>query len=175
LADSPILNNVEHLDLSFGQLGPTGCDAILQSSQLKKVLHLELTHNCTRCSLRTESLLRSPYRDSLRCLQLGFSHLTEADVLQYLGSGQGGALRFLNLQGNDLKTATAEALAGATHLGEMRTLVVCGNAMGVRGARALANSSAFPHLWELIGDTRTFTKRGQEVLREHLGERYTSI
>ena len=175
LADSPILNKVEYLDLSFSHLGPNGCDALLQSSQLKKLLHLELTHNCTVSSLRGQSLLRSPLLDSLRCLQLGYSRLKEADVLRLLASGRGQALRLLSLQGNELKTATAEALAGATHLSEMRTLVICGNQMGLRGAQALADSLAFPHLWELIGDASTFSKRGEQFLREHLGERYTSI
>lgn len=173
LAVSPMLANVQYLDLSHNLITGRGASALLASKHLKNLVILELEGNPIRdldraalanapagglralalhgCQLETEdveALARCPRLSELLYLDLDFNQLHNAAVIA-LVAGLPCAPAVVYLMGNQISTKGAQALARWAGAPGLDQLHVCGNPMTSAGAAALAQSPTLAGLRHL--------------------------
>lgn len=149
LFDLPVLQDLDHLDLSDNRLNADGIEALAESRVTRglRVLNLKATRpgvTGVRALTAEKSRLAR-----LRSLDLSRNGLGPVAVELLAGSAGLRKLRVLNLSENPVGDAGAAALADSRHLAELLELDLSDAEVGDAGAVALAESPHLEHLLRL--------------------------
>jgi uncharacterized protein (TIGR02996 family) len=169
LTTSPLLADVEELDLSDNNLGPEGAAAVAAAA-LPRLRTLRLLRARAR-DAGVGALAASDLMTGLRGLHLGGNHLGPAAAEALGGVAAAENLRVLDLTDNPLGDDGAFALADSPHLRNLVLLDLAQNLIEDRGAFALADS---PHLGGLVYlnlPGNVFSAAAAKRLRDRFGDR----
>jgi uncharacterized protein (TIGR02996 family) len=169
LTTSPLLAEVEELDLSHNNLGPEGVTA-LAGARLPRLRALRLLRVRAR-DAGVRALVASGLMGELRSLHLEGNLLSPAAAGALVGAAAAENLRVLDLTDNPLGDDGAAALAGSPHLRNLILLDLAQNLIEDRGAYALAES---PHLGGLVYlnlPNNVISPEAARRLRKRFGER----
>ena len=148
IAESPHLANLRKLQLEENRLSVDGVAALAGSPHLRQLVSLTLRSNHTGPGAGV-ALAGSPILIGLTSLNLGNNDLGSDDCTHFLAQAPSG-LRRLDLEGNAMGDAGAEALAAARQLNQLANLDVSYDQLSVRGAVALSRAqqlSSLTTLW----------------------------
>lgn len=138
LAEAPMLAGLHTLDLARNGLGAPGAEALAASPNLSGLRELNLHGNGIAVA-GIRALAASNRLGPLVTLRLGDNYLGEGTIALTAWPGL-HRLTTLDLSGNLLHNAEAEALASSRFLRELQALDIGVNRIGDRGAELLAGS-----------------------------------
>ncbi len=137
LLHSPVLENLERLDLEYNSISNTGISAMSWCNKMGKVKHLNLARNIYNDD-GVISMLRSQAFKHLISLDLSGKY----DIMPRLGD------------------RTAEALSQYPHFQKLKRLDLHSHAITDIGIRMIALSPSFPELTYLDVSNNSFTNEG---------------
>ncbi len=184
LAASPLLANLQYLDLSHNRITARGLTALLTSKHLKSLTILELErnpiqnldravlatapagglraisfHNCDLTTEDVDVLAKCPRLAELVYLDLDYNRLNDA-AIDRLVSGLVCTPAVVYLMGNQITTDGARALARWAGKPGLDQLHVCRNPLTGEGAAALATSRSLAGLRHICATGLDLADRG---------------
>jgi uncharacterized protein (TIGR02996 family) len=169
----PLMQQLQHLDVSENPLGVRGVTALAESGIVRGLRILNLSK--TRPGVPgVKSLTEAGGLAGLRMLDLSDNLLGPVAVKALASCGNLRGLRVLNLSHNLIGDAGAAALAASRPLAGLLELDLCDADIGEAGAIALAES---PHLENLLRldlrnrDNRPFGNAARLALLARFGDR----
>jgi uncharacterized protein (TIGR02996 family) len=189
--------NLEILDLSSNELGPSAIRHLAGSPQLRNLRRLDLGGNHKLTDKDARELARSEHLGRLRVLGLGFWKLGKRGVeslagaawlpnlarldLMSLDAGKAGLqalrtaplneLRWLELNYSGLGGGEVKELLSAPWTSGLTHLDLSNNSIGDEGARALAEAEPLEGLVFLDVSGNNLSEESGKLLRERFGER----
>jgi uncharacterized protein (TIGR02996 family) len=146
-ANDPAVGHLEELSFRNGSLSPSGLTALLESPLFVNLTALRVNDHGPRVALALlEGIEQSQPGPQLRTLELRSPQLGEDGFRLLAATRALSGVTLLNLQGNYINAARAEALAESPLFANVRIVQLTSNLLGNAGAAALARSGQLHEL-----------------------------
>lgn len=174
LGDARAPESLKRLTLQQDQLDRHAMTALANSRMMQQIEHLDLEFNMLGVSALA-LLLQNTY-PRLRHLNLSLNGLRDRDIAPLVRSQGVRTLTHLDLSGNWIGAQGTRALAHASHLEGLVSLDLNSNDLGPLGAHELARTTTLRHLEKLSLGLNHLTPEGARALaRGHLSRQLREL